>query len=158
MSVERAAGYSPEEYEPHFEYDTPYHMLQEAIVHDWEERGVPVRAATVEEDERGSLRSTRGFDLVVSGTPVPLDLTSSSEKLAQEATSGKRGQEKIVVEVPISAKEFKDKKIKEILENRQLFSDLSRDTLRNLFLSLPEHESKALVARLEARIGNRRGR
>lgn len=154
MSIGQAPALeSSEAREGIFSHTEVGHHVEDAIVRDWEERGLPISRASVEQDERGSLRSNEGYDLLLSG--IPIDLTMSmgkaSAKEVQSETGLLRPGEKVVVRVPVGDEKFRGKTIEEILGDDHLMKSLSEATLRNVLLSLPTKESRQLLARLQVR-------
>jgi hypothetical protein len=155
MSVEYAPGSAPSESrEGLFSHAEVGHQVEDAIVRDWEERGLPISRASVEQDEQGSFRSNEGYDLLLSN--IPIDLTMSSEKeLARSRWLDQgllKSGEKVVVRIPVGDKEFRGKTIDEILADPELTQRLSEATLRNVLRTLPAKDAAQLLARLQARV------
>ena len=59
-----------------FEHSTPGHLIEDAIVEEWEATGLPVERATVEEDEK------QGYDVLLGN--LKIDLTTDKDKFDRE--------------------------------------------------------------------------
>jgi hypothetical protein len=136
-----------------FEHTTAGHQIEDAVIEEWERAGLPLRRASVDEDEVGSLRTGgRGYDVLLAGLAV--DLTTSVKKYEaslKENHSGRTapvGGTVICVKIPLDKKPFAGKPIQDIIDNEDWKRQLAEETLRSLIRSLPPHEAKALMGRL----------